>query len=72
MRPEFIDRTLIHPQRLQEASDIADVALWLMSPAAQRLTGLFVPVDGGNHVRGLFSYWDKMVEGGAMSRPETA
>jgi 3-oxoacyl-[acyl-carrier protein] reductase len=72
MKPEFLDRTLIHPQRLQEASDIADVALWLMSPAAQRLTGLFVPVDGGNHVRGLFSYWDKMVEGGAMSRPETA
>jgi 3-oxoacyl-[acyl-carrier protein] reductase len=72
MAPEFVDRTLIHPRRVQEAWDIADVVLWLMSPAAQRITGHFVPVDGGNHVRGLFSYWDKMVEGGVLSRPESA
>jgi 3-oxoacyl-[acyl-carrier protein] reductase len=72
MMPEFVDRTLIYPRRLQETSDIADIALWLMSPAAQRLTGLFIPVDGGNHVRGLFSYWDKMVEGGILSRPGDA
>jgi 3-oxoacyl-[acyl-carrier protein] reductase len=72
MMPEFVDRTLIHPRRLQEASDIADVAFWLMSPASQRITGHFIAVDGGNHVRGLFSYWDKMADAGWMKRPENA
>lgn len=55
---EFLDRTLIHPPRHQETSDIADVAMWLMSSAAQRITGHFIPVDGGQHVRGVHSYWD--------------
>jgi 3-oxoacyl-[acyl-carrier protein] reductase len=61
MGQEFLDRTLIHPLRHQEASEIADVALFLMSPASQRITGHFIPVDGGQHVRGLHSYWDVMV-----------
>lgn len=59
---EFLDRTLIHPTRFQETSDIADVAMWLMSPAAQRITGQFIPVDGGQHVRGIHSYWDVAIE----------
>lgn len=59
---EFLDRTLIRPLRFQETSDIADVAMWLMSPAAQRITGHFIPVDGGQHVRGIHSYWDVAAE----------
>ncbi|WP_346055527.1 SDR family oxidoreductase [Amycolatopsis dongchuanensis] len=66
---EFLDRTLVTPLRHQEASDIADVALFLMSPAAQRITGHFVPVDGGQHVRGLHSYWDVAEAQGLVSRP---
>lgn len=67
---EFLDRTLIAPPRHQEASDIADVALFLMSPAAQRITGHFIPVDGGQHVRGLHSYWDVAAAQGLVTRPE--
>lgn len=55
---EFLDRTLVAPPRHQEASDIADVAMFLLSPEAGRITGHFIPVDGGQHVRGLHSYWD--------------
>lgn len=58
---EFLSRTLLHPPRFQEASDIADVAMWLMSPAAQRITGLFIPVDGGQHARGIHSYYDSAI-----------
>ncbi|MCZ4552457.1 SDR family NAD(P)-dependent oxidoreductase [Gordonia rubripertincta] len=59
MGQEFLDRVLVGPEvRHQEASDIADVALFLLSDAAQRVTGHFIPVDGGQHVRGLHSYWD--------------
>lgn len=66
---EFLDRTLVAPPRHQEASDIADVALWLLSPAAGRITGHFVPVDGGQHVRGLHSYWDVAEAQGLVTRP---
>ncbi|MFC7657166.1 SDR family oxidoreductase [Pseudonocardia benzenivorans] len=66
---EFLDRTLVSPPRHQEASDIADVALFLMSPAAQRVTGHVIPVDGGQHVRGLHSYWDVAEAQGLVSRP---
>jgi 3-oxoacyl-[acyl-carrier protein] reductase len=62
MGQEFLDRTLVHPARHQETSDIADVVLFLMSPAAQRITGHFIPVDGGQHIRGLHSYADVMAE----------
>jgi 3-oxoacyl-[acyl-carrier protein] reductase len=54
----FLDKTLLKPVRHQEASEIADVILFLMSPAAGRITGHFIPVDGGQHVQGLFSYWE--------------
>ena len=66
---EFLDRTLVCPPRHQEPSDIADVALFLMSAAAQRITGHFIPVDGGQHVRGLHSYWDVAEAQGLVSRP---
>jgi NAD(P)-dependent dehydrogenase (short-subunit alcohol dehydrogenase family) len=66
---EFVDRTLVADKRHQEPSDIADVALFLMSPAAQRITGHFIPVDGGQHVRGLHSYWDVAEAQGLVERP---
>lgn len=66
---EFLDRTLVSPPRHQEATDIADVALFLMSPAAGRITGHFIPADGGQHVRGLHSYWDVAEAQGLVSRP---
>ncbi|GAA4840077.1 SDR family oxidoreductase [Actinomycetospora corticicola] len=66
---EFLDRTLIAPPRHQEASDVADVALFLLSPEAGRITGHFVPVDGGQHVRGLHSYWDVAEAQGLVARP---
>jgi 3-oxoacyl-[acyl-carrier protein] reductase len=66
---EFLDRTLVVPPRHQEPSDIADVAQFLMSSAAQRITGHFIPVDGGQHVRGLHSYWDVAEAQGLVSRP---
>lgn len=65
---EFLDRTLVE-KRHQDPSDIADVALFLMSRAAQRITGHFIPVDGGQHVRGLHSYWDVALEQGLVERP---
>ncbi|TCK26959.1 SDR family NAD(P)-dependent oxidoreductase [Pseudonocardia endophytica] len=66
---EFLDRTLVAPPRHQEPEDVADVALFLLSPAAARITGHFVPVDGGQHVRGLHSYWDVAERQGLVARP---
>jgi 3-oxoacyl-[acyl-carrier protein] reductase len=66
----FLDRTLVGPEaRHQEPSDVADVTMFLLSPAAQRITGHFIPVDGGQHVRGLHSYWDVAEKQGLVSRP---
>jgi NAD(P)-dependent dehydrogenase (short-subunit alcohol dehydrogenase family) len=59
MGEEFLSRILIGPEaRHGEAQDIADVAAFLLSELAGRITGHTIPVDGGTHVRGLFSYWD--------------
>ncbi len=56
-------------KRHQDPSDIADVALFLMSRAAQRITGHFIPRRRGQHVRGLHSYWDVALEQGLVERP---
>jgi 3-oxoacyl-[acyl-carrier protein] reductase len=37
-----------------------------MSDLSSRITGMTIPVDGGNHVRGLFSYWDVAVQEGIV------
>lgn len=67
---EFLDRTLIGPEpRHQKAEDIADIAMFLLSPLAQRITGHLIPVDGGSHVRGLHSYWDVAEKQGLVARP---
>lgn len=67
MGQEFLDRVVLgeHP-RHTEPQDIADVAAFLLSERSSRITGLTIPVDGGNHVRGLFSYWDVAVEEGIV------
>ncbi|MEI7626283.1 MAG: SDR family NAD(P)-dependent oxidoreductase [Actinomycetota bacterium] len=67
MGDEFLNRVVIgkEPQHT-EPQDIANVAIFLLSDLASRITGLTIPVDGGNHVRGLFSYWDVAVEEGIV------
>ena len=32
---------------VQTAAEVADVMHWLLSPAAKRITGQIIPVDGG-------------------------
>jgi 3-oxoacyl-[acyl-carrier protein] reductase len=49
-----------------EPEDIARVAAFLLFDLSSRVTGHMIPVDGGNHVRGLFSYWDAAVEEGIV------
>ena len=39
--------------REQTAEDIAEVALWLSSPAAALITGVALPVDGGWSIRSI-------------------
>jgi 3-oxoacyl-[acyl-carrier protein] reductase len=63
----FLERVIIGPEpRHGEPQDIADVTAFLLSNLAQRITGILMPVDGGNHVRGLVSYWDAAVEAGVV------
>lgn len=67
MGEEFLARVVIGAQpRHTEPQDIANVAAFLLSDLSSRITGLTIPVDGGNHVRGLFSYWDVAVEEGIV------
>ncbi|MBA3347197.1 MAG: SDR family oxidoreductase [Actinobacteria bacterium] len=67
MGEEFLARTLVgRTPRHGEAQDIADVTAFLLSDLAARITGVTIPVDGGGHVRGLFSYWDVAKEEGLV------
>jgi 3-oxoacyl-[acyl-carrier protein] reductase len=67
MGQAFLDRVVIGADpRHTEPQDIANVAAFLLSDLAGRITGVTIPVDGGNHVRGLFSYWDVAVEEGIV------
>lgn len=67
MGEEFLRRVVIGAEpRHTEPQDIADVTAFLLSELAGRITGVTIPVDGGNHVRGLFSYWDVAVEEGIV------
>jgi NAD(P)-dependent dehydrogenase (short-subunit alcohol dehydrogenase family) len=52
---EFLRRTPLG--RLGRPADIAAAVLFLTSTDASWVTGVTLPVDGGNHVRGLHSYW---------------
>lgn len=67
MGEAFLEHTpLGSPPRHGEPQDIANAAAFLLSDLASHITGLTVPVDGGNHVRGLFSYWDLAREEGIV------
>jgi 3-oxoacyl-[acyl-carrier protein] reductase len=67
MGDEFLSHTpLGREPRHGEPEDIALVAAFLLSNLSRRVTGHMIPVDGGNHVRGLFSYWDVAVEEGIV------
>lgn len=67
MGQAFLDRVVIGAEpRHGEPEDIADVTAFLLSDLSSRITGLTLPVDGGNHLRGLFSYWDAAVAEGLV------
>lgn len=56
MGREFLSRTPLG--RIGETEDIAHVAAFLLSHEAYWINGVTLPVDGGQHIRGLHSYWD--------------
>lgn len=58
MRHEFLTRTPL--ARLGNGEDIAMVVSFLLSEEARWVTGATVPVDGGQHIRLLQSYWHMM------------
>lgn len=62
MGQEFVDRTPLG--RIGEPDDIAKVVIFLSSDYAQWVTGETICVDGGQHIRGLHSYWDTLDEMG--------
>lgn len=62
MGEEFVDRTPLG--RIGEPEDIAKVVAFLSSDYAQWVTGETICVDGGQHIRGLHSYWDTLDEMG--------
>jgi NAD(P)-dependent dehydrogenase (short-subunit alcohol dehydrogenase family) len=66
MGDEFLAHTPLGPPRHGQPQDIADVAAFLLSDLSGRVTGHMIPVDGGNHIRGLFSYWDVAVREGIV------
>jgi 3-oxoacyl-[acyl-carrier protein] reductase len=50
--------------RIGEPEDVAKVVTFLASDQAQWVTGETICVDGGQHIRGLHSYWDTLAEMG--------
>jgi 3-oxoacyl-[acyl-carrier protein] reductase len=54
MGEEFLAR--IPLGRLGEVEDIADGAHFLVSEESRWITGVTLPIDGGNHVKGLFNF----------------
>jgi 3-oxoacyl-[acyl-carrier protein] reductase len=60
----FLDRTPLG--RIGEPEDIAKTVAFLASDYAQWVTGETICVDGGQHIRGLDSYWDTLDEMGVF------
>ena len=61
---EFLNRTPLG--RIGEPEDIAKVVAFLLSDYGRWVTGETICVDGGQHIRGLHSYWDVLDEMGAF------
>jgi 3-oxoacyl-[acyl-carrier protein] reductase len=59
MAREFLARTPLGKAHGQP-SDVAGVVAFLCSEDAGWMTGDTLAVDGGNHLRGLHSYWDAL------------
>lgn len=59
MAREFLARTPLGKAHGQPA-DVAGVVAFLCSEDAGWMTGDTLAVDGGNHIRGLHSYWDSL------------
>lgn len=62
---EFLDRTVLE-RRFGEPEDVANVVAFLCSEYAGWVAGETICVDGGQHIRGLHSYWDTLDEMGAF------
>lgn len=60
----FLERTPLG--RIGEPEDIAKAVAFLASDSARWVTGETICVDGGQHIRGLDSYWDTLDEMGAF------
>jgi 3-oxoacyl-[acyl-carrier protein] reductase len=56
---EFLNRVVLE-RRLGQPDDVAKVAAFLVSDYAGWITGETICVDGGQHIRGLHSYWDAL------------
>ncbi|HKJ58406.1 MAG TPA: SDR family NAD(P)-dependent oxidoreductase [Halobacteriales archaeon] len=63
---EFLDRTPLG--RMGEPEDVGRVAAFLASDDARWVTGETICVDGGQHIRGLHSYWDVLDEMGVFDQ----
>ena len=58
MGQEFLKRTPLG--RIGEPEDVARVVVFLASDYARWVTGHTIFADGGQHIRGLHSYWDTL------------
>ena len=62
MGERFVERTPLG--RIGEPEDVAKVVAFLLSDYGYWITGETICVDGGQHIRGLHSYWDTLNEMG--------
>ena len=58
MGEEFLARTPLG--RIGEPEDVAKVAAFLLANESYWITGVTLSVDGGQHIRGLHSFWDTL------------
>lgn len=64
----FLDRTPLGRHGVPD--DVAQVVGFLVSDAARWVTGQTISVDGGNHIKGLHSYWDALEQDAELGAVE--